>query len=82
MAEKYKTCKHSTGRVGELIVYVHPTCPRLSMIKGTYAAVRSVAGSAGAGRRGDDRNNRCNGCWCADWSLWRDRLGIKCRKQG
>lgn len=34
MAEKYKTCKHSTGRVGELIVYVHPTCPRLSMIKG------------------------------------------------
>lgn len=27
MAEKYKTCKHSTGRVGELIVYVHPTCP-------------------------------------------------------
>lgn len=30
MAEKYKTCKHSTGRVGELIVYVHPTCPRLS----------------------------------------------------
>lgn len=34
MEEKYKTCKHSTSRVGELIVYVHPTCPRLSMIKG------------------------------------------------
>ena len=28
MAEKYKTCKHSTA------VYVHPSCPRLSMIKG------------------------------------------------
>lgn len=38
MAEKYKTCKHSTGRVGELIVYVHPTCPRLSMIKGTLCS--------------------------------------------
>lgn len=25
MEEKYKTCKHSTSRVGELIVYVHPT---------------------------------------------------------
>ena len=34
MVEKYKTCKHGTGRVGELIVYVHPTCPRLTMIKG------------------------------------------------
>lgn len=38
MAEKYKTCKHSTGRVGELIVYVHPTCPRLSMIKGALCS--------------------------------------------
>ena len=53
MAEKYKTCKHSTGKVGELIVYVRPTCPRLSMIK-PYAAVRFAAGSAGAGRREDD----------------------------
>lgn len=35
---KYKTCKHSTGRVGELIVYVHPTCPRLSKIKGTLCS--------------------------------------------
>lgn len=32
MAEKYKTCQHSTGNVGELIVYVRPGCPRLSMI--------------------------------------------------
>ena len=38
MEEKYKTCKHSTGRVGELIVYVHPTCPRLSMIKSTLCS--------------------------------------------
>lgn len=35
---KYKTCKHSTGRAGELIVYVHPTCPRLSMIKDTLCS--------------------------------------------
>lgn len=28
------SCKHSTGKVGELIVYVHPTCPLMSMIKG------------------------------------------------
>ena len=26
------------SRVGELIVYVHPTCPRLSMIKGTLCS--------------------------------------------
>lgn len=31
---KYETCRHSTGNIGELIVYVHPSCPRLSMIKG------------------------------------------------
>lgn len=29
-----RSCKHSTGKVGELIVYVHPTCPLMSMIKG------------------------------------------------
>lgn len=32
--EKAKSCKHSTGKVGELIVYAHPTCPLMSMIKG------------------------------------------------
>ena len=31
---KYKTCKHSTGEYGQTAVYVHPSCPRLSMIKG------------------------------------------------
>lgn len=34
MAEKYKTCKHSTGEYGQTAVYVHQSCPRLSMIKG------------------------------------------------
>ena len=34
MAEKYKTCKHSTGEYGQTAVYVHPSCPRLTMIKG------------------------------------------------
>lgn len=37
MNEKYKTCKHSMGNVGELIVYVHPSCPRLWKINGTLA---------------------------------------------
>lgn len=31
---KYKTCKHSTGEYGQTAVYVHPSCPRLTMIKG------------------------------------------------
>lgn len=30
---KYKTCKHSTGEYGQTAVYVHPSCPRLTMIK-------------------------------------------------
>lgn len=38
MAEKHKTCQHSTGNVGELIVYVHPGCPRLSIINGTMCS--------------------------------------------
>ena len=38
MAEKYKTCQHSTGNVGELIVYVRPGCPRLSIINGTLCS--------------------------------------------
>lgn len=35
---KYKTCKHSTGRVGEPIVYAHPTCPRYMKINGTLCS--------------------------------------------
>lgn len=36
--DKYKTCRHSTGRVGELIVYVHPSCPALLIINGTLCS--------------------------------------------
>lgn len=36
--EKYNACKHSTGNVGELIVYVHPSCPRLSKIRGSLVS--------------------------------------------
>ena len=32
--EKYETCKHSTGNVGELIVYVKETCPNYTKIHG------------------------------------------------
>lgn len=35
---KYETCRHSTGNVGELIVYVNPSCPNLSKIKGTLCS--------------------------------------------
>lgn len=38
MAEKYKTCRHSTGKIGTTVVYVHPTCPRLTMIKGNLVS--------------------------------------------
>ena len=34
MEEKYKTCKHSTGKYGQTTVLVHPSCPRPTMIKG------------------------------------------------
>lgn len=35
---KYETCRHSTGNVGELIVYVHTSCPKLSRIRGTLCS--------------------------------------------
>lgn len=38
MKEKYNTCKHSTGNIGELIVYVHPSCPRYDKINGRLAS--------------------------------------------
>lgn len=33
MAEKYETCRYAET-VGNIVVYVKPACPRLSMIKG------------------------------------------------
>lgn len=30
--EKYEICRHSTGRIGELVVYVHNTCPNKTKI--------------------------------------------------
>lgn len=32
--KRARSCKHRSGDIGELIVYVHPTCPLMSMIKG------------------------------------------------
>lgn len=32
--KRARSCKHRSGDVGELIVYVHPTCSLMSMIKG------------------------------------------------
>lgn len=51
---KYKTCKHSTGEYGQTAVYVHPSCPRLSMIKGILVSSKRSAGSAGVGRKKDE----------------------------
>lgn len=35
-----KTCKHSTGQIGQLTVYVLPTCPNMSMIRGKLVTTR------------------------------------------
>ena len=35
---KYLTCKHSTGNIGELIVYVHPSCPNFTKIRGSLVS--------------------------------------------
>ena len=34
MSEKYMTCEHSVGNVGGIIVYVKPTCPHYTKIRG------------------------------------------------
>lgn len=36
--KKYETCKHSTGNVGELIVYVKPSCPKYTKIRGSLVS--------------------------------------------
>ena len=38
MAEKYTTCRHSTGNVGELVVYVKPSCPNYTKIRGSLVS--------------------------------------------
>lgn len=35
--DKYKTCKHAIS-VGEMAVYVTPSCPRASMIRGVLVS--------------------------------------------
>ena len=47
MEEKYKICKHNTGRLGELIVYVRPTCLRLTMIKGILSSSKNRCKNCG-----------------------------------
>ena len=79
--EKYETCRHAET-VGDIAVYVKPTCPRLLMIKGTLRSSKIAVGSARAGRRENDRRNHSNGNWRTDRSFRRDRLGVECRKQG
>lgn len=32
--KRARSCKHRSGDVGELVVYVHPTCPMMSMLQG------------------------------------------------
>lgn len=35
---KHETCRHSTGNVGELIVYVKPSCPNYTKIRGSLVS--------------------------------------------
>lgn len=35
-----KTCKYSTGQIGQLAVYVLPTCPNMNIIKGRFVTTR------------------------------------------
>lgn len=35
MAEKYKNCLHSTGRIYQTLVEVYPGCKKMYMIAGT-----------------------------------------------
>lgn len=35
---KYETCIHSTGNIGELIVYVKPSCPKYTKIRGNLVS--------------------------------------------
>lgn len=39
--EKYNTCRHSTGNIGELIVYVHPSCPCHTKIRGSLVSSKT-----------------------------------------
>ncbi len=40
--EKTRTCKHSTGRTGNMAVYTLPTCPNMHIIKGKYVTAQST----------------------------------------
>lgn len=40
--EKTRTCKHSTGRTGNMAVYTLPTCPNMHIIKGKYVTPQST----------------------------------------
>lgn len=40
--EKTRTCKHSTGRTGNMAVYTLPTCPNMHIIKGKYVTPQSA----------------------------------------
>ena len=37
-----ETCKHSTGRTGNIAVYPLPTCPNVHIIKGKYVTPQST----------------------------------------
>lgn len=38
--DKAKTCKYSTGQIGQLAVYVLPTCPNMRIIRGKLVTTR------------------------------------------
>lgn len=41
MSTRAETCKYSTGHIGTVAVYTHPTCPNMHIIKGKYVTART-----------------------------------------
>ena len=56
--ERAETCKHSTGRVGNVAVFTLPTCPYMHMLKDKIVTTRSAAKTAGFMKRGKIRDDR------------------------
>lgn len=57
MKEKYETCKHAKS-AGALAVFVEPTCPELTMIKGTLVSSKSRCRKCRKWEPKDEHGNR------------------------
>ena len=60
--QKYETCIHSTGKSGNIAVFVLPSCPRMSLIRGTCVSSKKRCLECRSykekkGGTGDERRN-------------------------